>query len=59
MLPIHLQSTCSRSVRGDPSVRRALTAPLQTMIDRANRRLRPRPYTAMPVPPPQPNMPGA
>ena len=59
MLPNHLQSTCTRSVRGDPSVSRALTAPLQAMIDRASRRLRPRPYTAMPVPPPQTNMPGA
>jgi hypothetical protein len=59
MLPIHLQSACTRSVRGDLSVSRALTAPMQTMIDRANRRLRPRPYTELPPPPPQPNMPGA
>jgi hypothetical protein len=59
MLPIQLQSACPWSVRGDSSVSRALTAPLQTMIDRASRRLRPRPYKAMPVPPPQPNMPGA
>ena len=59
MLPVHLQGACTRTVRGDTSVSRALTAPLQTMLERAGRRLRPLPYTAMPVPPPQPNMPGA
>jgi parallel beta helix pectate lyase-like protein len=57
-LPSHLQGACTRVVKGDESVSRALTAPLKTMLKRAGRRLRPLPYTAMPVPPPQPNMPG-
>jgi len=58
-LPRLLQTrSCARvSARGDASVAAALTRRLRTMFDETMRRRRPPPYTTMPVPPPQPNMP--
>jgi Right handed beta helix region len=42
---------------GDGSVAAALAAPVRVMVAKTLRRRRPPPYTAMPVPPPQPSMP--
>jgi hypothetical protein len=60
-LPRGLQTpTCPRVPRaedGDASVAAELTRPVRVMFDQTMRRRRPPPYTSMPVPPPQPNMP--
>jgi Right handed beta helix region len=57
-LPRDLQ-TRPCAARGDVGVAAALTARVRTMYYATLRRRRPPPYTAMPVPPPQPNMPPA
>ena len=57
-LPAKLQKRLCGRGGGDASVARALEAPIQTMIARAMRVLRPIPYTAVPAPPPQPSWPG-
>src|SRR3954471_15513393 len=56
--PPHLQTRACSSPGGSASVARALEAPLQGMLDRANRVLRPIDYTTVPRPGPQPNWPG-
>ncbi len=45
------------SPNGDSRVASLLTAPLRVMFEQTMRRRRPPPYTSMPVPPAQPNMP--
>jgi hypothetical protein len=45
------------SPAGDATVAAALTQPVRVMLEDTMRRRRPPPYTSMPVPPPQPNMP--
>ena len=58
-LPRGLQTqTCAVSPAGDPGVAALLTRPVRVMVNEAMRRRRPPPYTSMPAPPPQPNMPG-
>ena len=59
VLPEGLQTrTCAGvSPAGDPSVASALTRPVRVMFDETIRRRNPPPYTSMPVPAPQPNMP--
>jgi len=56
--PPRLQTRACSSPGGSASVARALEAPLQGMLDRANRVLRPIDYTTVPRPGPQPNWPG-
>lgn len=60
-LPRGLQTpTCRRAPggeNGDASVAAELTRPVPVMFEQTLRRRRPPPYTSMPVPPPQPNMP--
>ena len=57
-LPHDLQTgTCRRLRRGDASVAAQLTRPIRVMVEETQTRRRPPPYTAMPVPPPQPSMP--
>lgn len=60
-LPRGLQTpTCRRAPggeNGDASVAAELTRPVRVMFEQTLRRRRPPPYTSMPVPPPQPNMP--
>ena len=59
-LPRRLQTpTCARvSLTGDASVAADLTRPVRVMFEETMRRRNPPTYTAMPVPPPQPAMPG-
>jgi hypothetical protein len=59
-LPGRLQTVSCRgaSPRGDAGVASTLTRPVRLMVRDAMRRRRPPPYTAMPAPTPQPNMPG-
>src|SRR5436190_3227460 len=45
------------SARGDNRVASALTARLRVMFEETMRRRRPPPYTSMPIPPAQPNLP--
>ena len=58
-LPRRLQSsTCaSASPVGDSSVAAVIAAPVRVMFDETRRRRTPPPYTAMPAPASQPNMP--
>jgi hypothetical protein len=60
-LPRGLQTpTCRRALRGeegDASVAAQLTRPVRVMFEQTRQRRRPPPYTSMPAPPPQPNMP--
>ena len=60
-LPRGLQTpTCRRALRGedgDASVAAELTRPVRVMFEQTMQRRRPPPYTSMPAPPPQPNMP--
>jgi len=59
-LPRGLQTPTCGGVpgeEGDASVAAELTRPVRVMFDQTLRRRRPPPYNAMPVPPPQPNMP--
>jgi hypothetical protein len=60
-LPRGLQTPNCRRVQrrddGDHSVASELTRPVRLMFEQTMRRRRPPPYTSMPVPPPQPNMP--
>ena len=58
--PQDLQTaTCAgSSVTGDPGVAAVVTARVHRMYDETLRRRKPPLYTAMPAPPPQPNMPG-
>jgi hypothetical protein len=60
-LPRGLQSSrcAGASPTGDGSVAAAVAAPVRVMFDETMRRRRPPPYTAMPVPRAQPNMPRA
>jgi hypothetical protein len=58
-MPARLQIRSCRKSGGNRRVSRALEAPLGTLLDRANRAIRPIPYTAVPPPPPQPNWPGS
>jgi hypothetical protein len=57
--PRRLQTpTCTgASPVGDARVAAALTARVRAMFDQTLRRRGPPPYTSMPIPPPQPNMP--
>ena len=59
-LPRSLQTpTCSPpAAGGDASVAARLTRPVRVMFDETLQRRRPPPYTSMPKPPPQPNLPG-
>ena len=58
-LPRGLQTqACGVSRRGDAGVAAILTRPVRVMVNETTRRRRPPPYNSMPVPPPQPNMPG-
>jgi hypothetical protein len=60
-LPRGLQTpTCRRALRGDDgdaSVAAQLTRPVRVMFEQTRQRRRPPPYSSMPAPPPQPNMP--
>ena len=57
-LPRGLQAPrCMPRAEGDASVAALLTRPVRVMFDEMQRRRRPPPYTSMPAPPPQPNMP--
>jgi hypothetical protein len=56
--PARIQKRSCARAGGDPSVSRALEAPIPAMIERAVRVLRPIPYTSLPAPPPQPSWPG-
>jgi hypothetical protein len=58
-LPLHLQSaSCAgASPTGDRGVSAVLEAPVRRMFAETLRRRRPPPYTALPAPPDQPNMP--
>ncbi len=47
------------SPTGDRRVASVLTAPIRLMLEETMSRRRPPPYTSMPIPPPQPNMPRA
>jgi hypothetical protein len=55
---VQVQRCTPTSLAGDDGVAAALTAPVRKMFDATVRRRRPPPYTSMPAPPPQPNMPG-
>ena len=55
--PAKLQKRSCRRAGGDARVSRALEAPFATLMARAQRALRPIPYTALPAPPPQPSAP--
>jgi hypothetical protein len=57
-LPPRLQTRSCASPGGSATVAQALEAPLQSMLDRANRVLRPVDYKTVPRPGPQPNWPG-
>jgi hypothetical protein len=59
-LPRDLQTrTCARAAEdGDASVAARLTRPVRVMFDETLQRRRPPPYASMPMPPPQPSMPG-
>lgn len=53
-------ATCAgASPAGDAGVASLLTRPVRVMVNETMRRRRPPPYTSMPAPPPQPNMPGS
>jgi hypothetical protein len=58
-LPQRLQSSAcdGASQIGDSGVAAAVAAPVRLMFDETMKRRRPPPYTAMPAPPAQPNMP--
>jgi hypothetical protein len=58
-LPARLQKRPCRAAGGDRRVARALEAPFRTLLRRANRAIRPIPYTSVPPPPPQPSRPGS
>ncbi len=58
-LPEGLQTPACVGVSptGDATVAAALTRPVRVMVEEAQRRRRPPPYTSMPAPPPQTTMP--
>jgi Right handed beta helix region len=59
VLPRHLQtgSCAGVSSHGDAGVAAMLTRPVRLMVEETIRRRQPPPYTSMPTPPPQANMP--